>query len=206
MGSITLRRESHDEQRVAGKSRCSSGCTKTARKVINKYIRLGALAGQMLLTPVAPKWYGSSASWATTKTFTKNNLIGGKIPTPKSLISQSPRRCQIALRSRMFIHALSTRAETTLELFHQGRNIPLQATLSGSYNSLRYMRLRNGNKEVIAFINPSLTSELKDFLPGKCNFGLKPRALRIVAWRDRQSHRLGKRVGNSPGKRLCGIR
>lgn len=155
-GSTISYAESHDEQRVAYKvDAYSPAAIKNSKD--NKYARLGALAAQMLLTP-GPKmvWqFGELGNNQNTKNTDGGNNTDPKIVDWAGWLADADRAALKNVYSRL----INLRRNNP-ELFTKDA-IFVTSDLSGSYNSLRYMRLRNGNKEVIAFINPSLTSELK---------------------------------------------
>lgn len=155
-GSTISYAESHDEQRVAYKVDAYSPAAIKNNKD-NKYARLGALAAQMLLTP-GPKmvWqFGELGNNQNTKNTDGGNNTDPKIVDWAGWLADADR---VALKD-VYSRLINLRRNNP-ELFTKDA-IFVTSDLSGSYNSLRYMRLRNGNKEVIAFINPSLTSELK---------------------------------------------
>lgn len=147
--------ESHDEQRVAYKVDAYAPDAVKNNKD-NKYARLGALATQMLLTP-GPKmvWqFGELGNNQNTKNSDGGNNTDPKIVDWTGWLGDADRAALMNTYSRL----INLRRNNP-ELFTRQATF-ITTDLSGGYNAYRYMRLLNGSKEVIAFINPSLTSSM----------------------------------------------
>jgi hypothetical protein len=150
-GSTVSYAESHDEERMGYKQVAyGSGDAKTNETV--RMNRLAAVAVQMLLTP-GPKmiWqFGELGDEQTTKNSSGNDTGAKKVNW--NYLNNDNRKALHDVYA-----ALCNLRQSSPELFTE------QATfsVSGMVNSLsspRVMRLTNGDKEVMAFINANVSS------------------------------------------------
>ncbi len=153
-GSTISYAESHDEQRVAFKVDAYAPSS-IKDNTDAKFARLGALAAQMLLTP-GPKmvWqFGELANNQNTKDGNNNNT-DPKIVDWSAWLADDDRKALHDVYS-----AIINIRRNNPELFSRTATFS-KSDLDGPFSAGRRLRLVNGNKEIIAFINPSLTSEL----------------------------------------------
>lgn len=156
-GTTVSYAESHDEQRMGFK--CESfgnGDVATDEEV--RMNRLGQLAVQMLLTP-GPKmvWqFGELGNNENTKE--KPDGSGGNKTDPKIVDWRWLDNANMHYLMETYGAVINLRMSNP-DLF--SRNAKFTANRLGSkFNNPRTMRLTYGNKEVIAFINPSATSAM----------------------------------------------
>ena len=156
-GTLLSYAESHDEERL-GYAASQSGITavkgEDGKEV--RWHRLGAIGAQLLLTP-GPKmiWqFGELGADQTTKKGNDNNT------SPKTVIWD---RLHDADYKGIFdIYAsCATLRNTNPELFASSSNYTFEGMNSTNHATVRTMVLRSGDKEVVAFINPSNTGEAK---------------------------------------------
>lgn len=152
-GSTVSYAESHDEQRI-GYYLVESAKNNTVRNL--SYRRLGVLAAEMLLTP-GPKmiWqFGELGDSQNTK-----DSDGGNNTSPKTVVwnlLDDPD----ALALHDTYQALCRLRLANPELFAESAEFAT-VNLDASLTSARTMRLRAGDKEVVALINASVTTQAK---------------------------------------------
>ena len=146
-GSFIAYAESHDEERVAySMSRYAVSSLKSTTPTCR---RLGQLAAQLLLAP-GPKmiWqFGELGANQTTKNSSGNNT------DPKRVIWNNLNNVNYAGLHDTY-RALFALRQDNPELFGPSAEYSFTG-LGGNVTSARTITLRNGNKEVIAFINPN---------------------------------------------------
>jgi len=154
-GSTISYAESHDEQRVAYKVDAYAKAEIKNNKSA-KFARLGALAVQMLLTP-GPKmvWqFGELGNNQNTKNSDGGNNTDPKIVDWSGWLADADR---VALRD-VYSKLINLRRNNP-ELFDATATLS-RSDLDATYQTPRWIRLSTGDKEVVALINPSTTSEL----------------------------------------------
>jgi len=154
-GSTISYAESHDEQRMAYKVDAYAKSEVKNNKSA-KYARLGALAAQMLLTP-GPKMVWQFGELGNNQN-TKNN-DGGNNTDPK-IVDWSG---WLADADRVALHDVYSKLinlrRNNPELFSATATLS-RSDLDATYQTPRWINLRSGDKEVIALINPSTTTEM----------------------------------------------
>lgn len=154
-GTTVSYAESHDEERMGYKcGEYGKGTVKTDLGV--RYDRLGALAVQMLLTP-GPKmiWqFGEFGNDQTTKDKNGGNDTGNKLVDWKTWLADE--NCMFL--KDVYAALINLRIDNP-ELFANGATFNV-SNLGSNYTRERTMRLAAGNKEVVAFINPSVTDAM----------------------------------------------
>ncbi len=158
-GSTVSYAESHDEQRMGYKQLAygtGSGSNSTKTNLNTRMKRLGSVAAQMLLTP-GPKmiWqFGELGADENTKDANNNNLTDPKkvcwnfldVPERKALFDT-------------YCELINLRRDNP-DLFSQ--NAVFATTgFQNSVTVTRAIRLTSGDKEVIVFLNPAITSANK---------------------------------------------
>lgn len=151
-GSTVSYAESHDEQRI-GYYIDSDAKNNTVRNA--GYRRLGVLAVEMLLTP-GPKmiWqFGELGDSQNTKS------DGGNNTSPKTVVWNLLDNPD-ALALHDTYQALCNLRLANPELFAESADFET-SNLDEALSMARYMRLTAGDKEVVALINTSITSQAK---------------------------------------------
>ena len=153
-GSTVSYAESHDEQRMGFK--CESyGNGDVPTDELTRYRRLGTLAAQMLLTP-GPKmvWqFGELGDSQDAK-----NKDGGNNTDPKIVDWRWLDDPYKHYLMETYSALINLRMDNP-ELVAKGASFSTQS-LALKFDRQRWMILKSGNKEVVAFINPSLTQEM----------------------------------------------
>lgn len=153
-GSTVAYAESHDEQRMGYKCVAyGNGNVKTDAQLRNA--RLGALAVQMLMTP-GPKmvWmFGELGDEQNAKNDNGDNNTDAKIVNWKWLEDAD----KLYLKDT-YASVINFRMNNP-ELFANDATFETQSLMS-KFTKGRTMRLAHGDKEVIAFINPSMTETM----------------------------------------------
>lgn len=145
--------ESHDEERMAFKC-IKYGTSAVKTDMAARCNRLGTLAVQMLLTP-GPKmvWmFGELANDQTTKDANGGNDTGNKIVDWTWL--NDPDRAYL---HDTYAAVINLRMDNP-ELFSSEATFTA-TNLSGKNSQPRSMKLVNGDKEIIAFINPAVSGD-----------------------------------------------
>ena len=176
-GTLLSYAESHDEERIGyvaaqnGHAYVKGDDGKEAR-----CLRLGAIGAQLLLTP-GPKmiWqFGELGADQTTKKGNDNNT------SPKTVIWD--RINDDDYKGIFDIYAsCATLRQDNPELFASKDTYTHDGMNSSSLNTMRTMVLRSGDKEVVAFINPSVTGEAKAVASSKASLLDASNAQLIVA-------------------------
>lgn len=146
-GSIIAYAESHDEERVA--YTMSVKAPTAMRSAANVAKRLGLCAVQLLLSP-GPKmiWqFGELGANQSTKNASGNNT------DPKRVIWNNLDNANYSALHDVYCALCGLRKDNP-DLFSTSATFT-QTNLGGDMSKPRTMVLRNGNKEVIAFINPA---------------------------------------------------
>lgn len=154
-GSTVSYAESHDEQRIAYYNINNGKNTSIKDNPATSYRRLGALAVEMLLTP-GPKmiWqFGELGDAQNTKS------DGGNNTDPKA-VAWNLLDDENAVGLHDTYMALCRTRSDNPELFDQNAVFET-SNLDAALASTRTMRLRSGNKEIIALINSSITAQAK---------------------------------------------
>ncbi len=150
-GTTVSYAESHDEERMAYKA-MSSGATNVKNNRTNVLKRAGSLAAQMLLTP-GPKmiWqFGELGADQTTKSGTENNT------DPKIVIWNRLNDDEYKGLHDTYMALIRTRAANP-ELFAEDAEFVTSNLDASAISTTRYMRLKAGNKEMMAFFNPNIS-------------------------------------------------
>lgn len=158
-GSTVSYAESHDEERMAYRNamygaagvKIPEGSDITITSTSLK--RLGMLAVQMLLTP-GPKmvWqFGELGNGQTTKDANGGNNTGNKIVCWNYL--DDPDRVYL---KDTYGAMINLRMDNP-DLFSQNTTLSFRG-LADQFDRTRYMKLTSGDREIIAFLNASLTS------------------------------------------------
>ena len=148
-GSIVAYAESHDEERVAYKVVAYG--ENVVKSTVTTCKRLGALAAQLLLTP-GPKmiWqFGELGANQTTKNGSDNNT------DPKRVIWSNLDNDNYKGLYQVYCALASLRTDNP-DLFGSGVTYSTSG-MGGSMSTPRTLAIRNGNKEVIAFINSNIS-------------------------------------------------
>lgn len=153
-GSVTYA-ESHDEQRMGFKC-ITYGTDQVKNDATVRYNRLASLAVQMLLTP-GPKlvWqFGEFGDSQNAKSASGDNNTSPKVVDWTEWMADP---------NKMFLHdtyksIINLRMENP-ELMAQNATFDVAARNS-KFTVPRTIRLASGDKEVVAFINPSTTSTM----------------------------------------------
>lgn len=155
-GSVSYA-ESHDEQRMGFKC-IQFGTDVVKNDAAARYDRLAALAVQMLLTP-GPKMVWQFGEFGDSQN-AKTTVSGGENNTSPKVVDWS---AWTADADRMFLHdtykaIINLRMENP-ELMSQTATFETNGRNS-KFTVPRTVRLTSGDKEVVAFINPSTTSDM----------------------------------------------
>lgn len=146
--------ESHDEQRMAYKN-AQWGVDAVKNESTDNYKRLGSLAVQMLLTP-GPKmvWqFGELGNNQNTKKDDGDNNTDPKIVDWSAWLADNDRTYLM----QTYAAAIKLRTANP-ELFSKEATFTA-SNLNAKFNLPRHMRLANGDKEIIAFINPAINGD-----------------------------------------------
>ncbi len=155
-GSTVSYAESHDEQRMGYKCQAyGNGAVASEDDPATMFDRLAGVAVQMLLTP-GPKmvWqFGELGNAQNAKSASGDNDTSPKMVNWTEWLADPDR---VYLRN-IYAAIINLRMNNP-ELFAQSATFKVK-NLSTRFNLMRSMRLTAGGKEVIAFINPSLTGD-----------------------------------------------
>ncbi len=152
-GSTISYAESHDEQRL-GYYADANAKNNTVRNA--RYRRLATVAVEMLLTP-GPKmiWqFGELGDAQNTK-----SADGGNSTDPKTVVWNLLDDTQAKTLHDVYRTLLNTRLRNP-ELFARDAEFATSG-LDATLVTARTMRLRSGNKEIVALINTSITAQAK---------------------------------------------
>ena len=147
--------ESHDEQRMAFKN-AAYGVDAVKGESLDSYRRLGSLAVQMLLTP-GPKmiWqFGELGNSQRTK-----NADGGNNTDPKIVDWNWLNDPDREYLMRTYAAMIGLRRDYP-ELF--GPEATFTPTFPDNFSTVRTIRITNGDKEILAFINPATDGDAKE--------------------------------------------
>lgn len=147
-GSVIAYAESHDEERVG--YRISTSAPTAMRSSSNAAKRLGLLAAHFCLTP-GPKMFWQFIELGANQTTKTSN--GGNNTDPKRVIWSNLDNVNYSALHATYRALLNLRRDNP-ELFSTSAEF-ITNNVGGNVTQPRTIILRNGSKEVIAFINPA---------------------------------------------------
>jgi 1,4-alpha-glucan branching enzyme len=154
-GSTVAYAESHDEERMGYKIN-QWGATNVKGNTANSCKRLGSLAVQMLMTP-GPKmiWqFGELGADQTTKTADSSS----NSTDPKTVIWSRLDDDNYSGLHQTYLDLCNLRKDNP-DMFSQDATF-VTSGLSSALTTPRTMRLTKGNKEIVAFINASISNTI----------------------------------------------